>query len=138
MTFLTVWICHNLISRKNWSGGKTIKFQQGQALTSHFESFWSIVACKENWEIFLKEFSEAGINALWRFLIKQHPDYFEVWSFSHIRKGVSKVTSKFNSVWCHHLGKEEMWERGGGRFVPENWIKDVFINNTVLCAWLKV
>ena len=25
-----------------------IKFQQSQALTSHFESFWSIVAVKEN------------------------------------------------------------------------------------------
>ena len=27
----------------NRSGGKLIKFQQSQALTSHFESFWSIV-----------------------------------------------------------------------------------------------
>ena len=25
------------------SGGKIIKFQQSQALTSHFENFWSIV-----------------------------------------------------------------------------------------------
>ena len=28
---------------QNLSGGKMIKFQQSQALTSHFESFWSIV-----------------------------------------------------------------------------------------------
>ena len=27
----------------NLSGGEMIKFQQSQALTSHFESFWSIV-----------------------------------------------------------------------------------------------
>ena len=27
----------------NQSGGKMIKFQQSQCLTSHFESFWSIV-----------------------------------------------------------------------------------------------
>ena len=30
-----------------WSGGKMINFQQSQALTSHFESFWSIVV----WEV---------------------------------------------------------------------------------------
>ena len=30
---------------QNWSGGKIIKFQLSQALTSHFESFWSIVYC---------------------------------------------------------------------------------------------
>ena len=28
---------------QNRSGGKIIKFQQSQALTLHFESFWSIV-----------------------------------------------------------------------------------------------
>ena len=28
---------------QNWGGGTIIKFQQSQALTSHFESFWSIV-----------------------------------------------------------------------------------------------
>ena len=28
---------------QNWSGGKIIKYQQSQALTSQFESFWSIV-----------------------------------------------------------------------------------------------
>ena len=32
-----------MILRKNLSGSKIIKFQQSQALTSHFESFWSIV-----------------------------------------------------------------------------------------------
>ena len=31
---------------KNLSGGKIIKFQQSQALTSHLESFWSIVQRK--------------------------------------------------------------------------------------------
>ena len=29
----------------NLRGGKIIKFQQSQVLTSHFESFWSIVLC---------------------------------------------------------------------------------------------
>ena len=39
--------------RLNWpkfekrSRGKMIKFQQSQALTSHFESFWSIVHVEE-------------------------------------------------------------------------------------------
>ena len=28
----------------NLSGGRIIKFQQSEALTSHFESFWSIVS----------------------------------------------------------------------------------------------
>ena len=28
---------------KNWSGGKIVQFQQSQDLTSHFESYWSIV-----------------------------------------------------------------------------------------------
>ena len=28
---------------QNWSDGKIVKLQQSQALTSHFESFWSIV-----------------------------------------------------------------------------------------------
>ena len=32
-----------LISRKSLSSSKIIKFQQSEALTSHFESFWSIV-----------------------------------------------------------------------------------------------
>ena len=36
---------------QNWSGGKIIKFQQSQALTSHFECFWIIVHC---YETFLK------------------------------------------------------------------------------------
>ena len=31
---------------QNLSDGKIIKFQQSQALTSHFESFWSIVQLK--------------------------------------------------------------------------------------------
>ena len=32
---------------QNRSGDKIIKFQQSQDLTSHFESFWSIVNCKQ-------------------------------------------------------------------------------------------
>ena len=28
---------------QNWRGGKIIKYQQSQAFTSRFESFWSIV-----------------------------------------------------------------------------------------------
>ena len=33
---------------QNQCGGKIIKFQQSQALTSHFESFWSIVSRELN------------------------------------------------------------------------------------------
>ena len=33
---------------QNLSVGKIIKFQQSQALTSHFESLWSIVSLKIN------------------------------------------------------------------------------------------
>ena len=36
---------------QNWSGGKIIKFQQSQALTSHFESFWSIVGKEDYLEV---------------------------------------------------------------------------------------
>ena len=42
MAFLTFWIPQNLILCKIWVAVKII-FQQSQALTSHFESFWSIV-----------------------------------------------------------------------------------------------
>ena len=37
MTFL------DRLNSQNRSGGKVIKFQQSQVLTSHFESFWSMV-----------------------------------------------------------------------------------------------
>ena len=43
MTFLD---CLNSLKwdfTQNWSGGKIIEFQQSQSLTSHFETFWSIV-----------------------------------------------------------------------------------------------
>ena len=43
MTFLDRLNLPKLDFTQNWSGGKIIKFQQSQALTSHFESFWSIV-----------------------------------------------------------------------------------------------
>ena len=42
---------------QNWSGGKIIKFQQSQALTSHFESFWSIVITIHNILSFLRALS---------------------------------------------------------------------------------
>ena len=42
-----VGIRQNLISRK-WACGKMIKFQQCQSLTSHFDSFWSIVSREWN------------------------------------------------------------------------------------------
>ena len=45
----TVWIHQNLMPHKNWSGGKIIKYQQSQALTSQFESFWSIVQKYSVW-----------------------------------------------------------------------------------------
>ena len=39
----------------NQSGGEIIKFQQSQAFTSHFESFWSIVRWQSN---ILKQITE--------------------------------------------------------------------------------
>ena len=43
MTFLDCLNSPKFDFIQNLSGGKIIKFQQSQALTSHFESFWSIV-----------------------------------------------------------------------------------------------
>ena len=43
MTFLDCLNSPKCDFTQIWSGGKLIKFQQSQALTSHFESFWSIV-----------------------------------------------------------------------------------------------
>ena len=43
MTFLDLLNWQKFDFTQNWSGSKFIKFQQSQALTSHFDSFWSIV-----------------------------------------------------------------------------------------------
>ena len=43
MTFLDCLNSPKFDFTQNWSGCKMIKFRQSQALTSHFESFWSIV-----------------------------------------------------------------------------------------------
>ena len=43
MKFLDCLNSSNFDFTKNLSGSKIIKFQQSQALTSYFESFWSIV-----------------------------------------------------------------------------------------------
>ena len=43
MTFLDHLNSPKFDFTQNQSGGKILKFQQSQALTSHFESFWSIV-----------------------------------------------------------------------------------------------
>ena len=43
MTFLDHLNSSKFDFTENWSGDKIIKYQQSQALTSHFESFWSIV-----------------------------------------------------------------------------------------------
>ena len=43
MTFLDRFNSPNLDFTQNLSGGKMINFRQSQALTLHFESFWSIV-----------------------------------------------------------------------------------------------
>ena len=50
MTFLDCLSLPKLYITRNQSGGKMIKFQQSQALTSHFESFWSIVQ-KQNGDL---------------------------------------------------------------------------------------
>ena len=43
MTFMDRMNSPKFDFTQNWSGAKIIEFQQSQALTSHFESFWSIV-----------------------------------------------------------------------------------------------
>ena len=45
MTFLDRLNSPKFDFTQNQSGSKIIKFQQSLALTSHFESFWSIVEC---------------------------------------------------------------------------------------------
>ena len=47
MTFLDRLISPKCDFTQNRSGGKIIKFQQSQALTSHFEIIWSIVRTYE-------------------------------------------------------------------------------------------
>ena len=44
MTILDCLTSPKLYITQNWCGGKIIKFQQSQALTSQFESFLSIVS----------------------------------------------------------------------------------------------
>ena len=48
MTFQNRLDSPKLDFMQNQCGGKIIKFQQSQALTSHFESFWSIVSRELN------------------------------------------------------------------------------------------
>ena len=55
MTFLDRLNSPKFDFTQNRSGGKIIKFQQIQALTSHFESFWSIVDCLAN-QLFISFF----------------------------------------------------------------------------------
>ena len=43
MSFLDRLNLPNLDFMQNRSGSRIIKYQKSQALTSHFESFWSIV-----------------------------------------------------------------------------------------------
>ena len=43
MTFIDCLSLSKFNFTQNLSGGKMVKFQHSQALTSHFESFWSIV-----------------------------------------------------------------------------------------------
>ena len=43
MTFLDCLHSPKFDFMQHRSGGKIIKYQQSQALTSHFETFWSIV-----------------------------------------------------------------------------------------------
>ena len=54
MTFLDHLNSPKFDFMQNWSGGKIIKFEQSQALTSHFESFWSLVEWIPNMKNTLK------------------------------------------------------------------------------------
>ena len=49
MTFLECLNLPKFDFTKNWSDGEIVKYQQSRALTSHFQSFWSIV----NWRLSL-------------------------------------------------------------------------------------
>ena len=64
---------------QNRSGGKIIKFQQSQALTSHFESFWSRYLHKNifgNYATFLGQTYKKSQFSLSNFLhIWQHCSY---------------------------------------------------------------
>ena len=51
MTFLYRLNLTKLDFTQNLSGSKMIKCQQSQALTSHFESFWSIVICRKLYQL---------------------------------------------------------------------------------------
>ena len=46
MTFLDRLNSQKFDFTQNWNGCESIKYQQSPALTSHFESFWSIVPSK--------------------------------------------------------------------------------------------
>ena len=52
MTFADCLNSQKFDFTQNWSGGKIIQFQQIQATTSHFESFWSIVQCNLSFSSF--------------------------------------------------------------------------------------
>ena len=62
MTFLDHLNSPKLDFTQNRSGSKNIKFQQCQALTSHFESFWSIVC---GLKILLHLFQMACLTTCW-------------------------------------------------------------------------
>ena len=51
MTFIDRLSSPKLDITQNRSGGKMIKFQQSQALTSHFERFWSIVCGEKKYSM---------------------------------------------------------------------------------------
>ena len=57
MTFVDCLNSQKFDFTQNQSGGKIIKFQQSHALTSYFESFWSIVKKCRFHEIFVKLFT---------------------------------------------------------------------------------
>ena len=68
------------------SGGKIIKFQQSQALTSHFESFWSIVHKSPNWAldagpklgpVFTAQIESSILCPIWR-LVHYAPETFKM------------------------------------------------------------
>ena len=62
MTFLDCLNSPKCDFTQNKSGGKIDKFQQSQALTSHFENFWSIVKWME--EILRKLGLQPNVNTV--------------------------------------------------------------------------
>ena len=93
MTFLDRLNSPKFDFMQNQSGGKIIKFQKSQALTSNFESFWSITQCGNWWNLLSHSFEKNFMKVTFSLKknlalcsrnfqnVKLRLDFVEVWSF---------------------------------------------------------